>query len=82
MAKYRYRVNQRHPAGFTFSDEVMFDEGIIKTLLHMNVIEKVNDELDPATNDKPAKSGGKPRRSKGTSKGRGNGTRRANRSAS
>jgi hypothetical protein len=51
-------------------DESTLRLGIIRTLVSMRVLEKVEDDkLDDPKNVKPAKSGSKPRRSKGTSKG-------------
>lgn len=68
MAKYKFKVDRMgFRAGHTFSDGDL-KEGVVKTLLSFNAIE-ILDELDAKKNVEPAKSGSKPRRNKGSSKG-------------
>ena len=71
MAKYKFKRDwYGHRAGHVISTGDL-REGIVRTLLSFNAIEKVEDELDTETNVKPTKSGSKSRRSKVSSKGSG-----------
>lgn len=70
MAKYKFLVDRLgFRAGRVFSDGDI-REGVVKTLLSFNVIEKL-DELDANKDDKPAKASGKSGRGKSSPKSSG-----------
>jgi hypothetical protein len=67
MAKYKFKADRMgFRAGHVFATGEI-REGVVKTLLSFNVIEKL-DELDAKKDDKPAKVSGKSGRGKGSPK--------------
>lgn len=69
MDRYKFTRPWFNREPGSFVDESELRLGIIRTLVSMNVLVKVEDDkLDDPKNVKPAKSGSKPRRSKGTPK--------------
>lgn len=82
MDKYKFQRPWFNREPGSLVDESELRLGIIRTLVSMNVLVKVEDvKLDSKKNVKPAGDGSKPRGSKGPSKGSRKRTRRTDKPA-
>jgi hypothetical protein len=70
MNRYQFKSARLGFEAGRIIDDSTLKEGIIKTLLYLDAIEKLPDEVDPEKNVKPAVSSSNARRGKGASKGK------------
>jgi ribosomal protein L19E len=82
MASYRFKCDRCGRKKGTVVDGGELREGIVRTLIQLGVLEKLDDnKLDDKKNFKPAKSGSKSGRGKGSPKSGGKRSGRTDSSA-
>ncbi len=77
MNRYRFKTTRLGFEAGRVIDDSTLKPGVIKTLLHFNAIEIVQDAVDAKKDDKPSVSGSNAGRGKGASKSKRNSTKRS-----